>query len=66
MTGDVEEAILEMDLSKISIRKIAGVTAALSSVEVSKDSVRRIALRLEEQREWRECSLEETAYPLPA
>jgi putative transposase len=64
MTGDVEEAVLEMYLSGISIRKIAGVTEALSRVKVGKDAVRRIARRLEEQqREWRERSLEEKTYP---
>jgi putative transposase len=63
MTGDVEEAVLEMYLSGISVRKIAGVTEALSRVKVGKDAVSRIARRLEEQqREWRERSLEE-AYP---
>ena len=30
MTGDVEEAILEMYLSGISVRKVAGITDALS------------------------------------
>ncbi len=34
MTGDVEEAVLEMYLSGISVRKIAGVTEALSKVKV--------------------------------
>ena len=64
MTGDVEEAILEMYLSGISVRKIAGVTDALSRVKVGKDAVSRIARRLEEeQREWRERSLEEKEYP---
>ena len=64
MTGDVEEAILEMYLSGISVRKIAGVTEALSKVKVGKDAVSRIARRLEEeQREWRERTLEEKAYP---
>jgi putative transposase len=64
MTGDVEEAILEMYLSGISVRKIAGVTEALSRVKVGKDAVSRIARRLEEQqREWRERALEEKAYP---
>jgi putative transposase len=64
MTGDVEEAILEMYLSGISTRKIAGVTDALSRVRVSKDAVSRIASRLEEQqKEWREHSLEEKSYP---
>jgi putative transposase len=64
MTGDVEEAILEMYLSGISVRKIAGVTEALSRVRVGKDAVSRIARRLEEQqRQWRERSLEERSYP---
>ena len=64
MTGDVEEAVLEMYLSGISVRKIAGVTEALSRVKVGKDAVSRIACRLEEeQREWRERSLEEKEYP---
>ena len=64
MTGDVEEAVLEMYLSGISVRKIAGVTEALSKVKVGKDAVSRIARRLEEeQREWRERSLEEKEYP---
>jgi transposase-like protein len=63
MSGDVEEAILEMYLSGISVRKIAGVTDALSKVRVGKDAVSRIARRLEEQqREWRERSLEEKEY----
>jgi putative transposase len=63
MTGDVEEAILEMYLSGISVRKIAGVTDALSKVRVGKDAVSRIARRLEEQqREWRERPLEEKSY----
>jgi putative transposase len=65
MTGDVEEAVLEMYLSGISVRKIASVTEALlSKVRVGKDAVSRIARRLEEQqREWRERSLEEKEYP---
>ena len=64
MTGDVEEAVLEMYLSGISVRKIAGVTEALSRVKVGKDAVSRIARRLEEeQRAWRERPLEEKGYP---
>jgi len=64
MTGDVEEAVLEMYLSGISVRKIAGVTEALSKVRIGKDAVSRIARRLEEeQRAWRERSLKEKAYP---
>jgi putative transposase len=64
MTGDVEEAVLEMYLSGISVRKIAGVTDALSKVRIGKDAVSRIARRLEEEhKEWRERSLEEKQYP---
>jgi transposase-like protein len=64
MTGDLEEAVLEMYLSGISVRKIAGVTDALSKVRVGKDAVSRIASRLEEQqKQWRERSLEEKGYP---
>jgi putative transposase len=64
MTSDVEEAVLEMYLSWISVRKIAGVTEALSRVKVCKDVVSRIARRLEEeQKEWRERSLEDKSYP---
>src|ERR671932_598349 len=64
MTGDVEEAVLEMYLSGISVRKIAGLTQALSKVKVGKDAVSRIARRLEEQqRAWRERPLGEKAYP---
>jgi len=64
MTGDVEEAVLEMYLSGISVRKIAGVTDALSKVRVGKDAVSRIAARLEaQQKEWRGRSLEGKTYP---
>jgi len=64
MTGDVEEAVLQMYLCGISVRKVAGITDALSRVRVGKDAVSRIARRLEEeQKEWRERSLEEKAYP---
>jgi putative transposase len=64
MTGDVEEAIFEMYLSGISVRKVAGITDALSKVRVGKDAVSRITRRLqEEQKEWRERSLEEKEYP---
>jgi transposase-like protein len=67
MTGDVEEAILEMYLSGISVRKIAGVTDALSRVKVGKDAVSRIARRLEEEQQaWRERSLAEKRYPYPS
>ena len=53
-----------MYLSGISVRKIAGVTDALSKVRIGKDAVSRIASRLEEQKkEWREHSLEEKKYP---
>ena len=64
MTGDVEEAVLEMYLSGISVRKIAGVTDALSRVRIGKDAVSRIARRLqEEQKEWRGRSLGKKSYP---
>ena len=63
MTGSVEEAVLEMYLSGVSTRKIAGITDALSRVKVGRDAVSRIAARLEEQqRAWRERRLEK-AYP---
>jgi putative transposase len=53
-----------MYLSGISVRKIAGVTDALSKVRIGKDAVSRIARRLEgQQKEWRGRSLEEKAYP---
>ena len=62
LTGNVEEAILEMYLSGISTRKIAGITEALSRVKVGKDAVSRISKRLEEeQRAWRERPLKERA-----
>jgi putative transposase len=64
MTGDVEEAVLEMYLSGISVRKIAGVTDSLSRVKIGKDAVSRIAQRLEEQqKEWRGRPLGEKEYP---
>ena len=65
MTGDLEEAVLEMYLSGIWVcKKIAGVTDALSKVRIGKDAVSRIAKRLEEQqRAWRERPLKEKAYP---
>jgi transposase-like protein len=51
-------------LSGISTRKVADITDALSKVRVGKDAVSRIASRLEEQqKEWRERSFEEKAYP---
>jgi putative transposase len=53
-----------MYLSGISVRKIAGVTDALSRVKVGKDALSRIARRLQEQQKaWRERSLEEKSYP---
>jgi putative transposase len=63
VTGNVEEAILEMYLSGVSTRKIAGITDALSKVRIGKDAVSRIAARLqEEQRTWRERPLKKS-YP---
>jgi putative transposase len=46
LTGSVEEAILEMYLSGVSTRKIAGITQALSRVKIGKDTVSRITSRL--------------------
>lgn len=48
-TGSVEEAVLEMYLSGVSTRKIAGITDALSKVKIGKDAVSRIARRLQEE-----------------
>jgi putative transposase len=63
MTGNVEEAILEMYLSGSFTRKIAGITDALSRVKIGKDVISRISERLrEQQRAWRERLLEK-AYP---
>ena len=47
LTGDVDEAVLEMYLSGFSIRKISGVTEALSRVKAGKDVVSRISRRLD-------------------
>jgi putative transposase len=45
------------------VRKIAGVSEALSKVRIGKDGVSRIASRLQEQhKEWRERALEEKEY----
>ena len=50
MAGDVEEAILETYLSGISVRKIAGLTGALSKLRIGKDAVGRIASRSKSSR----------------
>jgi putative transposase len=69
MSGDVEEAVLEMYISGISVRTMADVTDAFSRVRIGKDAVSRIARRLEEkQREslWRKgISLSLTGRYLP-
>jgi putative transposase len=49
VTGNVEEAILEMYLSGVYTRNIAGITDALSKVKIGKDAVSRIDRRLEEE-----------------
>jgi transposase-like protein len=55
MTGEVEEAVLEMYLQGVSTRKIAAITEGLSRIRISKDAVSRIAQRLEEELSaWRE------------
>jgi transposase-like protein len=54
MTGNVEEAVLEMYLQGVSTRKVAAITDALSGVRVGKDAVSRIAARLDDElKEWR-------------
>jgi transposase-like protein len=66
LTANAEEAILEMYLSGISTREIAGITDALSKVKIGKDAVSRISKRLEgEQRAWRERPLEKAYHPYP-
>ncbi|MBI5813082.1 MAG: IS256 family transposase [Meiothermus silvanus] len=63
MTGEVEEALLEMYLQGVSTGKIAAITEGLSRIRISKDAVSRIAQRLEEELSaWRERPLE-LAYP---
>ena len=42
MTGEVEEAVLEMYLQGVSTRKVEAITAGLSKVKISKDTVSRI------------------------
>jgi putative transposase len=54
MTGDVEDAVLEMYLQGVSTRRVGSITRALSSVKVGKDAVSRIAGRLED--EVRDCA----------
>ena len=49
MTGEAEEAVLEMYLQGVSTRKIAAITEGLSRIRISKDAVSRIAQRLEEE-----------------
>ncbi len=63
MTGDMEEAVLEMYLQGVSTRKIARITGQLSDVAISKDATSRLAGRLEEElTAWRERRLEKS-YP---
>jgi len=49
MTGEVEEAVLEMYLQGVSTRKIAAITEGLSRIRIGKDAVSRIAQRLEDK-----------------
>jgi len=59
MTGEVEEAVLEMYLQGVSTRKVGDITTELSKVKISKDAVSRIAGRLEgELKRWRNRPLE--------
>ncbi|KGQ21295.2 IS256 family transposase [Thermus filiformis] len=63
MTGEVEEAVLEMYLQGVSTRKVAAITEGLSRVRIGKDAVSRIAQRLEEELSaWRGRPLE-LGYP---
>lgn len=71
MTGEVEEAVLEMYLQGVSTRKIAAITghsqspylAGLSRIRIGKDAVSRIAQSLEgELSAWRGRPLDLT-YP---
>jgi putative transposase len=63
MTGNVEEAVLEMYLQGVSTRRVAEITNSLSGVRIGKDAVSRIASRLEDElHAWRERQLE-AAYP---
>ena len=63
MTGEVEEVLLEMYLQEVSSRKVEAITAGLSKVKISKDTVSRIASRLEEElKHWRNRPLEKE-YP---
>lgn len=63
MTGDMEEAVLEMYLQGVSTRKIARITGRLSDVAISKDATSRLAGRLEEElTQWRSRRLEKS-YP---
>jgi putative transposase len=63
MTGDVEDAVLEIYLQGVSTRRIGSITRALSKVRIGKDAVSRIAGRLEDEvKRWRERPLE-AKYP---
>ena len=59
MTGEVEDAVLEMYLQGVSTRKVEAIVGELSKVKIGKDSVSRIASRLEEELNyWRSRPLE--------
>jgi hypothetical protein len=63
MTGNLEEAVLEMYLQGVSTRKIEQITGRLSGVKISKDATSRIAQRLDEAlSEWRTRRFDK-AYP---
>ncbi len=63
LTGNVEEAVLEMYLQGVSTRKVGEITQALSRVRIGKDAVSRIAQRLDEDlSQWRDQVLS-LAYP---
>lgn len=63
LTGNLEEAVLEMYLQGVSTRKVEAITGKLSGVGISKDAVSRIAQRLDGTLdEWRSRRLDR-AYP---
>ena len=54
MTGNAEEAVLEMYLQGVSTRKVAAIADASSGVRIGKGAVSRIAARLDDElKEWR-------------
>jgi transposase-like protein len=63
MTRDMEEAVLEMYLHGVSVRRVAEITRPLSRVKVSTDAPSRSARRLQEELVARRGRRLERAYP---